>query len=151
MPMIRHSSPFTELQALQNQLSRLFDSGAGRGQDDEALMRGSWVPAVDVAEEGDELIVRAELPGMREEDIEIEFENGILTLKGERKFEDEKNDRNYHRIERAYGRFVRSFTLPRSIDPENIAATYHNGILELIIPKKEEAKPRQIRIGKRES
>lgn len=151
MPMIRHSNPFTELQALQNQLSRLFDSGADRGQDDEALMRGSWVPAVDVAEEGDELIVRAELPGMREEDIDIEFENGILTLKGERKFEDEKKDRNYHRIERAYGRFVRSFTLPRSIDPENIAATYDNGILELIIPKREEAKPRQIRIGRRES
>jgi HSP20 family protein len=149
MPMIRQSNPFTELQALQNQLSRLFE-GNDRGQDDEALMRGSWVPAVDVAEEGDELIVRAELPGMREEDIEIEFENGILTLKGERKFEDEKKERNYHRIERAYGRFVRSFTLPRSVDPENIAATYDQGILELTIPKREEAKPRQIRIGKRQ-
>jgi HSP20 family protein len=148
MPMIRQSNPFTELQALQNQLSRLFE-GSDRAQDDEALMRGSWVPAVDVAEEGDELIVRAELPGMREEDIEIEFENGILTLKGERKFEEEKKERNYHRIERAYGRFVRSFTLPRSVDAENIAATYDQGILELTIPKREEAKPRQIRIGKR--
>ncbi|MDX1584632.1 MAG: Hsp20/alpha crystallin family protein, partial [Thermoanaerobaculia bacterium] len=116
--------------------------------EDESLMRGSWVPAVDVAEEGDQLILRAELPGMKEDDIEIEFENGMLTLKGERQFESEQSERNYHRIERSYGNFVRSFTLPRSVDADAIQANYENGILEVRIPKKEEAKPRQIKIGK---
>lgn len=146
MAITRYTNPFTELQNLQNQIGRLFEP-AYRNED-ESLMRGSWMPAVDVAEEGDQLILRAELPGMKEEEIEIEFENGMLTLRGERQFETEKSERNYHRIERSYGKFVRSFTLPRSVDAEGIQANYESGILEIRIPKKEEAKPRQIKIGK---
>lgn len=144
MSMSRYSHPLSELQAFQDQLGRLFDPASRK--DDESLMRGSWVPPVDVAEEGDRLVLRAELPGIKESDIEIEFENGMLTLKGERRFEDEKKERNYHRIERSYGRFVRSFNLPRSVDAEGIEASYEEGVLEITIPKREEAKPRQIRI-----
>lgn len=146
MAMTRYN-PFTELQTLQDQISRVFDPSFGR-KDDESLMRGSWIPPVDVAEEGDRLILRAELPGMKQGDIEIEFENGLLTLKGERTFDSDQSDRNYHRIERSYGKFVRSFNLPRSVDPESIEASYDNGVLEVVIPKRDEAKPRQIRIGK---
>lgn len=148
MAITRYSNPFSELQSIQDQIGRMFDSPAGR-DDDASLMRGSWIPPVDVSEEGDHLILKAELPGMNEDDIEIEFENGLLTLKGERAFESEKNDRNYHRIERSYGKFVRSFNLPRSVDAEGIQAAYENGVLEVKIPKREEAKPRQIRIGKK--
>lgn len=148
MALARYTNPFAELQALQNQFGRLFDSSANQNEEG-SLMRGAWTPAVDVAEEGDNLILKAELPGMKEEDIEIEFENGLLTLKGERSFESEKSDRNYHRIERSYGKFVRSFNLPRSVDAEGIVANYENGVLEVTIPKREEAKPRQIRIAKK--
>lgn len=148
MAMTRYSTPFSELQSLQDQIGRMFDPSAGRN-DDASLMRGSWMPPVDVLEEGDHLILRAEIPGMKEEDIEIEFENGLLTLKGERSFESDKSDGNYHRIERSYGKFVRSFNLPRSVDAEKIEANYENGILEVTIPKREEAKPRQIQIAKK--
>ncbi len=148
MALTRYSNPFAELQSIQNQIGRMFDPSVGQNEEG-ALMRGSWTPPVDVAEEGDHLILKAELPGMREEDIEIEFENGLLTLKGERSFESEKTERNYHRIERSYGKFVRSFNLPRSVDAEGISANYENGVLEVTIPKREEAKPRQIRIAKK--
>ena len=148
MAITRYSNPFAELQSFQDQIGRLLDSSVGRNED-ASLARGNWIPPVDVAEEGDSIILKAELPGMKEEDIEIEFENGLLTLKGERSFESEKSERNYHRIERSYGKFVRSFNLPRSVDAEAIAANYENGVLEVTIPKREEAKPRQIRIGKK--
>lgn len=147
MAVTRYSSPFAELQSFQDQIGRMLDSTLGRDED-SSLMRGNWIPPVDVAEEGDNLILKAELPGMKEEDIEIEFENGVLTLKGERSFETDKSERNYHRIERSYGKFVRSFNLPRSVDADAIEANYENGVLEITIPKREEAKPRQIRIGK---
>lgn len=147
MAITRYSNPFSELQTLQDQIGRLFDPPFSR-RDDESLSRGSWMPPVDVAEEGDKLILRAELPGLKEEDIEIEFENGVLTLKGERSFEAEKSERNYHRIERSYGKFVRSFNLPRSVDADGIQASYDSGVLEIVIPKREEAKPRQIKVGK---
>lgn len=148
MALTRYSNPFAELQSLQNQIGRMFESPVGQNEEG-SLMRGSWTPPVDVSEEGDNLILKAELPGMKEEDIEIEFENGLLTLKGERSFEAEKTDRNYHRIERSYGKFVRTFNLPRSVDAEGISANYENGVLEVTIPKREEAKPRQIRIAKK--
>lgn len=147
MAITRYSNPFSELQSFQDQIGRMFESTLNRN-DDASLMRGSWIPPVDVAEEGDNLILKAELPGMKEEEIDIEFENGLLTLKGERSFESEKSERNYHRIERSYGKFVRSFNLPRSVDADAIQARYENGILEITIPKREEAKPRQIRIAK---
>ncbi|HXK39896.1 MAG TPA: Hsp20/alpha crystallin family protein [Candidatus Paceibacterota bacterium] len=113
---------------------------------DDALTSGTWAPPVDVAEDADRIHVKIEVPGMDEKDLRVNYEDGLLTVSGERQFE-RREDRNYHRIERAYGSFVRSFSLPRSVDGSQIAANYRNGILEIEIPKKEEAKPRQIQIG----
>jgi len=106
----------------------------------------AWAPAVDVAEETDKLLVRVEVPGMDEKDLKVHFEDGLLTISGERQFE-RKDDRNYHRIERSYGSFVRTFSLPRSVDANKISANYTNGVLEIEIPKLDEAKPKQIQIN----
>lgn len=136
-----------ELRTLQGQLNRMFEPfGTRFGFSDEELVAGTWVPPVDVVEQGDRILVHAELPGMKLEDLDIQFQDGVLTLRGERKFDSEVSERNYHRIERAYGTFVRSFTLPRSVDAAGIQANYENGILEVAIPKREEARPRQIKI-----
>jgi HSP20 family protein len=135
--------PQQDLNTLHNQLNRLFEPFSRMAEED--LVAGAWVPPVDVAETQEKIIVRAEVPGMRQEDIRIEYENGMLTIRGERKFEKQQGV-TYHRIERTHGNFSRSFTLPRTIDPEKITANYREGILEVEVPKKEEAKPRQIRI-----
>lgn len=107
---------------------------------------GVWAPPVDVAEEKDKIIVRVEAPGMNENDLKVSFEDGLLTVSGERQFE-RKDDRNYHRIERTYGSFTRTFSLPRTVDANSIGANYRDGILEIEIPKLEEAKPKQIQIN----
>jgi len=131
---------------LQSQLHRIFEPFA-RMTTDEDLATGTWVPPVDVAETQDKILVRAEVPGMKQDDIAIEFENGVLTIKGERRLEKNADGVTWHRVERTYGNFVRSFTLPRTVDAERIGATYREGVLEIEIPKKEEAKPKQIRIA----
>ena len=105
-----------------------------------------WNPPVDVLEENDRIVVKVEVPGIEEKDLRVTFEDGILTIAGERQFE-RRDDRSYHRIERAYGSFTRTFTLPRSIDAAQINAAYRNGVLEVSIPKKEESKPKQIQIN----
>jgi HSP20 family protein len=107
---------------------------------------GVWAPPVDVAEEKDKIFVRVEVPGMNESDLKVSFEDGLLTVSGERQFE-RKDDRNYHRIERTYGSFTRTFSLPRTVDATAISANYRDGILEIEIPKLEEAKPKQIQIN----
>jgi len=107
---------------------------------------GVWAPPVDVAEEKDKIFVRVEVPGMNENDLKVSFEDGLLTVSGERQFE-RKDDRNYHRIERTYGTFTRTFSLPRTVNANAISAQYVNGILEIEIPKLEEAKPKQIQIN----
>ena len=134
-----------DLKNLQSQLNRIFEPFSRVA--DEDLATGTWAPPVDVAEVQEKLIVRAEVPGMKQEDISIEFENGVLTLRGERKLEKSNDGMTWHRVERTYGNFVRSFTLPRTVDPDRITATYRDGILEIDVPKKEEAKPKQIRIA----
>lgn len=131
---------------LQSQLNRIFEPFA-RMNADEDLATGTWVPPVDVAETQEKILVRAEVPGMKQDDIAIEFENGILTIRGERKLDKNGDGTTWHRVERTYGNFVRSFTLPRTVDAEKISATYRDGILEIEVPKKEEAKPKQIRIA----
>lgn len=113
---------------------------------DDQPASGTWAPPVDVAEEKDHILVKVEVPGVDEKDLKVNFEDGLLTVSGERQFE-RKDDRNYHRIERTYGSFVRSFTLPRTVDANAITASYKNGVLEIEIPKKEEAKPKQIQIN----
>ncbi len=127
--------------------SRRFEPFFGRFNFlDEAAQGATWAPAVDVAEETDKIVVKVEVPGLNENDLKVTFENGVLTVSGERQFE-RKDDRNYHRIERTYGSFVRTFSLPRGVDANKIAATYVNGVLEIEIPKLEEAKPKQIQIS----
>ncbi|HEX6094864.1 MAG TPA: Hsp20/alpha crystallin family protein [Thermoanaerobaculia bacterium] len=140
-----HQRP--DLTTLQSQLNKIFEPFARfTHAEDEDLVSGTWVPPVDVAETQEKIIVRAEVPGLRQEDIQIEFENGLLTIRGERKLE-KSEGMTWHRVERIYGNFSRSFTLPRTVDPERIAASYREGILEIDVPKKEEAKPKNIRIA----
>lgn len=146
MTTLTRWSPFRELQNIQAQFDRLLEPFGRVGLSDDWQPAMSWVPPVDIEESSDSLIVRAEVPGVNPEDLDVRFENGVLTIRGERKFENRNNDRNFHRVERSYGTFVRSFTLPTSIDGERISATYENGILELRMPKREEAKPRKIAI-----
>jgi len=112
----------------------------------EAAQSSAWTPAVDVIEENEKIVVKVEAPGVDEKDLRVTFEDGLLTVTGERQFE-RKDDRNYHRIERSYGSFTRSFTLPRSVDAAQIVATYRNGVLEIEVPKKEESRQKQITIN----
>lgn len=145
--LTRFQVPSGEFKTLNSQLNRFFEPFfRPYSFVDEDVMTGTWNPAVDVAEERDRLVVRAEVPGMRKEDIQIEFTDGVLSIRGERQFENTSDERNYHRIERSYGSFVRSFTIPRVADPEKITAEYRDGILEISVPKREDAKPRQIQI-----
>ena len=113
---------------------------------DDAVANGTWAPPVDVAEETEKILVRVEVPGMDEKDLKVHFEDGLLTVSGERQFE-RREDRSYHRIERSYGSFLRTFSLPRTVDANAITASYRNGVLEIEIPKREEAKPKQIQIN----
>ena len=113
----------------------------------DLLTNGRWVPAVDIYENSkQELVLKAELPDMKREDIQVVFENNTLTIKGERKFENEVNKEQYHRVERAYGTFSRSFSLPSTVDASKIGAEYKNGVLTVKLPLREEAKPRQIKV-----
>lgn len=134
-----------DLKSLQGQLTRLFEPFARFTAGDEDLVSGTWVPPVDVAETQEKILVRAEVPGTKQNAIQIEFENGLLTIRGERVIDKAENV-TWHRVERTYGNFSRSFTLPRTVDPEKISASYRDGVLEIEVPKREEAKPKQIRI-----
>jgi HSP20 family protein len=136
--------PFREVLTLQDRMNRLFGDAPSRWTEDEP--GGAWAPAVDIFEMGDDLVVRAELPGVQKDDIEVSVENGVLTIRGERRKEKELQEENVHRIERRYGSFVRSFTLPTTVSAEKIKATYKDGVLDLVLPKAEEAKPKKVMI-----
>lgn len=137
--------PFREMRSLQDEVNRLFASSFNRGDDNE-LMRGAWSPQVDIFENQDQIVLEAELPGMKPEDVNISIENNVLTLHGERKFEKKDERDNFHRVERSYGAFTRSFTLPPTVSSENAQAQFENGVLRLTLAKREEAKPRRIEI-----
>ncbi len=140
--------PFRDLVTLREKMNRLFeDVGAGRGQEKE-LISSSWNPAVDIYESENQLVMTAEIPGVDEKDVEIKIEDNTLTIKGERKFEKETKQENYHRIERSYGSFYRSFTLPNYVDQDKIHAEHENGVLKITMPKKTELKPRKVKILK---
>ena len=130
-----------------NSLNRILGSALPRREREEELSLGAWIPPVDIVEEKDRILLTAELPGFQEKDIEIQMEGGVLTLRGERKSEQQQEGRTFHRTERAYGQFVRSFTLPNNVDREHIKASFANGLLQIEMPKREEAKPRQIKIS----
>lgn len=142
---IRKWNPFSEMMALHNQLDRLLGESLERGARGDFDF-GTWSPPVDLREESDRLVLEMELPGLKKEDIEINLENNVLTIKGERKFEKEEKKDNYHKIERSYGKFSRSFSLPAAIKADEIDASLNNGVLTLSLPYAEEAKPKKISI-----
>ena len=137
--------PFRDLKTLQDEMNRLFSGTFSRGSQDEVL-RGAWSPSVDIFENKNEIVLEAELPGMNVEDVNISIENNVLTLHGERRFEKKDEGDNFHRVERSYGSFTRSFTLPPTVSSENANAEFNNGVLRLTLAKREEAKPRRIEI-----
>lgn len=139
--------PYREINALQERFNRAFGATQSRRDRDEEMSLGAWVPPVDIAEEKDKIVLAAELPGFKEDEISIQMEDGVLTIRGERRFEQEKEGRTYHRVERSYGQFIRTFTLPNNVDRENVRADFRNGILEIELPKRAEARPRQIKIS----
>ncbi len=139
--------PVKEMLRLQERMTRMFDEVWGqRRLGDEDVITGSWMPVVDVRETKDNLEIQVELPGIEAKDVTVSVENGVLTVKGSRNFEKATEGETYHRVERSYGAFERSFTLPTNVDPDRINAVYRLGVLHLTLPKREEAKPRAISI-----
>jgi HSP20 family protein len=138
--------PFRELQTLQSEMNRLFSSTFEPRENGGSVAR-RWMPAMDLVETGDHFVLRADLPGLGEDDVKIELEDGTLTVSGERRAEHEGGDEGFYRVERAFGPFARSLTLPQGIDPEGVTAHFDRGVLEVRIPKPEERKPRRIEIA----
>jgi len=137
--------PFRDMRSLQDEVNRLFTSSVSRDNESD-LMRGAWSPQVDIFENKNEIVLEAELAGMKPEDVDISIENNVLVINGERKFEKKDEGDNFHRVERSYGSFMRSFTLPPTVKTENVHAEFENGLLRLTLAKREEAKPRRIEI-----
>ena len=134
--------------AFQQRFNRLFgDTGVAPFPPDESLSLAAWAPACDIFETADEIVVKAELPGVKKEDVKLTIENNVLSLRGETKFEAETKKENYHRVERSYGEFCRSFTLPSGIDTKNVNAEFKDGLLRVKLPKSEEAKPKAIEVS----
>lgn len=148
--LTRFGDPFRDLQIFQNQMNRLFNEAFGpygRGSGEEGTAVASWAPPVDISETPEHLAFAIEVPGFKEQDLSIRLENGVLTVEGERKLEEQKREQNYHRVERSYGKFLRSFLLPSNVDAERVNANLAEGVLRIELPKKEEAKPKSIPIG----
>jgi len=137
--------PFREVVALQNRLNSVF--GNLNTENENPMTTASFVPAVDVYEDEKKVVLKLEVPGIEEKDLDVSVENNTLTVKGERKFEKEEKEENFHRIERRYGSFYRAFTLPSTVDTEHIDAKYENGVLKLELKKKPEAQPKQIKVN----
>ena len=137
--------PFREMTKLQDEINKAFDVVGRRFLPSET--NAVWTPAVDLFEDEGTYVLKAELPGMSKEDIELQLENRTLTLRGERKMEKEVKEEAYHQLERSYGRFVRTFTLPTAVEERKITANFKEGVLEVIVPKAEDAKPKLIAIG----
>lgn len=140
--------PFRELEDMHRRLNSLFDGGRAQrhGGEKEALVVAEWEPAVDIHEDEKNYVIKAELPDVKREDVHVTVENGVLTLTGERKMEKEEKNRKYHRVERSYGSFLRSFALPDDIDPKKVNAGFKDGVLTVTVAKAEGTKPRQIEV-----
>ena len=145
MTVITRWDPFREFSTLQDRMNRLFQSSF-TGDREEALTTSKFAPPVDVYEDEHNVVLKIEVPGIDEKDIDVQVENNTLTVHGERKFEKEEKEENYRRIEQQYGSFTRAFTLPTTVDAEKVSATYDKGILKITLAKKAEAKPKQIKI-----
>jgi len=144
MSTIARLEPFRGLSTLQDQFNRLINESFRNPGDESALT--TWAPAVDIYETPNELVVKADLPDVNEKDIDVRVENNLLTIRGERKFEKSVSEENYLRVERTYGSFSRSFSLPNTVNAEAIGAEYKNGVLTVTLPKREESKPRQVKV-----
>jgi len=146
MTIVRYD-PFRDLRTLQEEVNRLFSTNLTRGFGEEGIGAGAWNPSVDIYENKDHIVLEAELPGMKRDDFELSVENNVITLRGERQFEKKDDADNYHRVERSYGSFTRSFTLPQTVSADGATAEYRNGVLRVTLPKREETKARRIEIS----
>ena len=147
MTVLTRWEPFREFSTLQDRMNRLFRESYNEGGRDESLTASSFAPAVDVYEDEHNVTLKIEAPGINEKDLDIQLENNTLTVHGERKIEKEEKEENFRRVERQYGSFTRSFTLPSSVDPEQVSADYENGVLKIKLAKKAEAKAKQIKVN----
>jgi HSP20 family protein len=139
--------PFRELTEMQDRMGRLMGEFYGRRGSDDLMRRGAWVPPVDIYDDGNhELVIKAELPDMRREDIQLTVENNTLTISGDKKMDETVKEEHCHRVERMYGQFARSFSLPPTVDAGKVTADYRAGVLTVRLPMREEAKPRQIQV-----
>ncbi len=140
--------PFQELNLITNRMNRLFQDSFGPGAaGEEGMTTTSFVPPVDIYEDEHNITLKIEVPGMEQKDIDVRVENNTLTVRGERKFDKEEKEENFHRVERRYGSFYRAFTLPNTVDTDNVNAEYENGVLKIKLAKKAEAKPKQIKVS----
>ena len=148
MSSITRWDPFRELDDLQNRLSTMFGRAPVKkdGDNREALTVAEWAPLVDIVEDDKNYVIKAELPGIKKEEIKVGVQNDVLTISGERKYEKEEKDKKFHRIERAYGSFARSFTIPEDSDGEKVSAEFKDGILRVHLPKTEKVKPKQVEV-----
>jgi HSP20 family protein len=140
--------PFKEMEETQGRLARIFGLSPNRAASEgrEAMTIAEWAPSVDIIEDDKEWLVKADLPEVRKEDVKVTVENGVLTITGERKLEKEEKDKKYHRVERAYGNFLRSFTLPDAADGPRVSAEFKDGVLKVHLPKSEKAKPKAVEV-----
>lgn len=150
MANITRWDPFNELTSLQDRFNQLLTQPFFRGfgpSAEQSLTAANFIPPVNIFEDEQTINIEAEVPGVQEKELDISLENNVLTISGERKMENEEKKENFHRIERSYGRFTRSFTLPPTVDTDNVNAEFNNGVLKITLNKREEAKPKQIKIG----
>ncbi len=147
MTVLTRWEPFREFATLQDRINRVFRDSYSNADRDDSLTTSSFAPAVDVYEDEHKVSLKIEVPGIDEKDIDVQVENNVLTVHGERKIDKEEKEENYRRVERQYGSFTRTFTLPTTVDTENVSATYDKGVLKIDLPKKAEAKPKQIKVN----
>jgi len=140
--------PFRDIVTLREKMNRLFEDAVTARGEEKDMISSTWTPSIDIYETENEIVLTAEVPGVDEKDIDIKIENNTLSIQGERKFEKETKEENYHRIERSYGSFFRSFTIPHNVDQDKIEAEHEGGVLRVVMPKKPEAKPKKVKVLK---
>ncbi len=140
--------PFRDIVTLREKMNRLFEDAVTARGEERDMISSTWTPSVDIYETENEIVLTAEVPGIDEKDIDIKIENNTLSVQGERKFEKETKEENYHRIERSYGSFFRSFTIPHNVDQDKIEAEHESGVLRVLMPKRHESKPKKVKVLK---